>query len=340
MNGIDLLNSACQLMIAIAVGMNARHSILLRVYALLCLASSGFGLFLSTSNETIIVLATISAVKAMLLLLVSYQLTGRKVVMPIALVFIISIFAAPFSSGGFARISIVISLLLNSVSFVLIALKRELKIAGSLGLVSCLTGLMIIAASRAGLGAIPWFWQDILLLPALWILSCQPIAEPQAQGKAMITALGIARFLAFVAVALPFLLLSTSAIHELGHALVGIASNCNIAQAGLYDYSHYPPILVECSEQASERLTLAGGFVVTLLISLLLALTGIRMLRSFSLIIFAFNILLSYNDFQRISSTAVFWLLFFSMLALIIIGVRSLAAAFIDEDSAFFGREQ
>jgi hypothetical protein len=91
-----------------------------------------------------------------------------------------------------------------------------------------------------------------------------------------------------------FLMLGTLGVHELGHSLAAKSFNCahstefGIGQAVTH---------VECKSNAGETFIILGGFILTLIISLLMYFLGNDFARRMSYLLIAFSLLAAIDDF-------------------------------------------
>ena len=144
-----------------------------------------------------------------------------------------------------------------------------------------------------------------------------------------------AKFFIFIISITAFMLLSTVALHEFGHAMIAQYYNCEHTRAVIYDVVLSPHTAVQCSSYNDVLFTL-GGLMATFIIGLIFLLTGSQFTTRLSYLIFGFALLISYGDLTdlRVSKNTIAAAIFLSLI-IIIISIIRLSSFYLKQQEIF-----
>jgi hypothetical protein len=142
-----------------------------------------------------------------------------------------------------------------------------------------------------------WFIPNAILLYLLFIKMrqghfCMIPYEPAKHHIPVVVE--VFKFSFFVIALSVFLMLGTLGVHELGHSITAKAFGCSHETS--FGIGH-AVTHVMCESSAGSILIILGGFILTLVVSLLMYFMGNDFAKRLSFLLLAFSMLISIDDF-------------------------------------------
>jgi hypothetical protein len=190
-----------------------------------------------------------------------------------------------------------------------------------------------------------WFVPNILMFFVLYLIYLDVknlgiLEKKKVLKKKKIVFLNLvnvfAKFFIFIISITGFILLSTLALHEFGHAMVAQYYGCEHTKAVIYDIIDYPHTEIRCSSYYNDTLLTLGGLLATLTIGLIFLLAGGAFTTRLSYLIFGFSLLISYGDLTDlgISKNIIATIIFLSLI-IIIIAIVKLSSFHLKQQEIF-----
>ena len=145
-----------------------------------------------------------------------------------------------------------------------------------------------------------WFLPNLAMVYLLYLMGRErrifvSVHDTGSTGKHHIpVVVEVFKFGFYIVCLCVFLMLGTLGVHEMGHSLVAKSFGCSYQTR--FDISH-AVTHVECESAAGSSLIVLGGFVLTLVISLLMYFMGNDFARKLAFLIFGFSIITAVDDF-------------------------------------------
>jgi hypothetical protein len=295
--------------------------------------------FLEPSREDFILMVTaLTVISAVLLLYVVYKITNNKNLLYLLILFITSVFAINFSLNAFFLSTMVISYLLIIIVFLDLFFFSNyyLKRAGFLGLFYTIISILLLVLIFFGLEPARLFWfipNTLIFFVLLFIyLDVKQLGiikiERYKYKKKRFTFLSFTeifvKFIVFIISISIFILISSVAIHELGHALIAQYYGCEHSKAVIYDIIKPPHTEIRCNEYYNNVILTLGGIMFTFVIAFIFLLTGGVFTTTLSYLIFGFALLISYGDLSDlgISKNIIVTIMFLSLVIIIFAIIR------------------
>lgn len=306
------------------------------------------GMLEPNNKDFIVVSAVLTVVSSILILYMAYKITGNRNLVYLLILFITTIFAINFSIKAFFIATLGVSYVLMSIVFMHLFFFSNyyLKRAGLAGMVHVFFSVILLALALFGKEAhtLPWFLPNVLMF-FVFLLIYQDIINLgviKREGPAKDEKLGIfsyiltlGKFIVFICSISVFILVSSVAVHELGHALVAQYYGCEQFKAVIYDIVE-PHTEIKCKAYYNNFLLTLAGLGATSIIALVFLLTGTQFTIGISYLLFGFGLLIVYGDLVDIgTSKNIIALILLSSVIVIGISIVKIAAYHLKQQDVF-----
>ncbi len=293
-----------------------------------------FGLLPFTEQDFIIMNTTLTIVTSSILLYTIFILTNEKRLLYVLFIFCASIVAINFSLASFYPITLIASDLINIIVFLelIISPHITLKKAGYAGICYAVSlgvfTAFLFSSSSISTGRLPWFIPQTFFFLVLFFIHTdirtagihpQKNDVPFRQNSIIAYILTFLKFAVYISALLSFGILSTIALHEMGHALVAQYYGCSHVRAVVYDIINPPHTEIICQNQYNDTFISLGGVIATTIIGLLLFASGNAFIQGIAFFIAGVGFLIGYSDLKGIGTSG-------NVLAIVII-ISALATA-------------
>lgn len=307
-----------------------------------------FGFSEPSNYDFILMQVVLTTVGSVLILYSVYQITGNRNLVYLLIFFITAVFAINFSVRAFFITTLAVSYFLTMIVFLDLAIVSNyyLRIAGYFGLFYA--GASIAISSFILFGSeshrLPWFLPTILVFFVFYFINMDVsrlgIIKRIVIGKtkkfqAINYFVVFGRFLVFVVSMNGFVLISSIAIHELGHALAAQYYGCENLKAVIYDVIA-PHTEFRCKFYYNDAVITMAGLAATMAVAIIFMLTGSKYTRDFSFLLFGYGLLISYSDyFEAGLSDNIAVILFVASLVCIMITVVGISYFYLKQEEIF-----
>lgn len=307
-----------------------------------------FNMLEENPHDFIIMQVVLAAMSSALILYAVYKITGKTHLIYLLFLFATTLYAINFSLNAFFIASLAVSYFLVMIVFLELSILSNyyLRLAGyyglSYGVLSTIFSTLLLLGVEPG--KVPWFLPMIgmalsLVFIYLDVRNLGITKDNAFQNRKRIPILNyvevFAKFLIFIISINGFLLVSTIAIHELGHALVAQYYGCEQFKAVIYDISS-PHTEIKCGGYYNDAILTLAGIMITSVAGLVFAITGNKYAKGFSFLIFGYGLLIAYSDLlvAGISQNMAI-VVFVGSLLTIIITVVKLCFSYLHEEEIF-----
>ena len=268
-----------------------------------------FGTLQPLGSDLVLLLIGTFALSGMLLLYLCYRYTRNKHLIYVFLLSFVGFLCAPFAQGAFLYLVLGICFLITILAYseLLCFKNRLLRRSGLLGIASTLILIALFALIPFGWNslAIPWFI-PLLLLAGSYHFILKDMQEfgvldnaPSAKHHpALHVGAVFIRFIIFVFSLCAFTFLSTVALHEFGHSIVGEYYGCEKHTAIIYDVTHKARTELVCQGPYDSFILTIAGFAITVLLGMVFLIVGDNFTVRLSTLILGFSLLIAYGDFS------------------------------------------
>jgi hypothetical protein len=126
------------------------------------------------------------------------------------------------------------------------------------------------------------------------------------------------------------LIISTTALHELGHSLNADLYDCNY-KAVIYDSGNNPYTDVTCKNPVDEVLLVPGAIFLPIIFASLLLLSSKRLIKNLALLIYGYSLIIPLHDYKLfISDSIIFTVLTFAGV-LILLAVYNIVQIYLKD---------
>ena len=299
-------------------------------------------------RDFILVYTFLTLITAVLMLYTVYKITDNRNLIYILLLFIISFFSIIYISKAFFLITIISSYLLLAIVFLQLMFVANiyLRDAGYLGVGYILlsTILLILTVFGADPSRLVWFIPNIILFCVFLFLFLdiknQGVIIDNAKKKTKNRVLSFVslflKFSVFIISLVPFVLLSTIAIHEVGHSIVAQYYECEYSKSIVYDILDSPHTEIRCSSYYNDIVLTAGGIIAPMIIAVIFLLLGGNFTRDISSLMLGFGLLISYGDLSSLSvSEGITTSIMILGYAVILISIVNLSVFYLKQNEIF-----
>jgi hypothetical protein len=307
-----------------------------------------FNFLKPTKEDFILMNFALTVVSSILILYVIYKITDNRNLVYLFVLFLTAIFAINFSLNSFFLFSMAISYLLIIIIFLdlIFFSNLYLKKAGFAGLSYAIISIffLILVVLNFKSFDLPWFIPNILMFFVLYLIFLDiknlGVIEKKALKKKKIVILNFinvfVKFFIFIISISAFILLSTVALHEFGHAMVAQYYGCEHTRAVIYDIILAPHTEIWCSYYYNNIILTLGGILATFVIALIFLLTGGNFTTRLSYLIFGFSLLISYGDLTDLGiPKSIIATIIFLSLIIIIIAIVKLSSFYLRQQEIF-----
>lgn len=304
---------------------------------------------LEPNNEDFILISSVfTVVSSILLLYAIYKITNNKNLVYLLVLFITTVFSINFSIKVFFITTLAVSYLLITIVFLELILFSNfyLRRAGYIGLFYSASSILLLALTFIGKSAHKLFWFIptasmffVFLLLYFDVINLGIIRKEKFKQKKKILILEyvliFSKFLVFIISVSAFILVSTIAIHELGHALVAQYYGCNQFKAVIYDIIA-PHTEIRCDSYYNDIALTLAGLAATLVIGMIFILTGGEFTLGLSYLLFGLGFLISYGDLIDLGiSENIIAIVLLSSLIIIILAIVKISLYYLRQQDIF-----
>ena len=307
-----------------------------------------FKLLEPNNKDFILVNTFLTVVSSILILYSIYKITGNRNLVYLLVLFITTVFAINFSINAFFLATLAVSFLLMTIVFLELIFFSNfyLRRAGYIGLFYTAISIMLSVFTFFGKEVHKLFWFIpnsliffVFLLIYLDIINLGIIKKEKYEEKKKFLILryfGVfSKFLIFIISISGFILVSSIAVHELGHALVAQYYGCGQFKAVIYDIIA-PHTEIKCDSYYSNITLTLAGVLATLVIGLIFTLTGTQFTKGLSYLMFGFGLLISYGDLTDLGvSKNIVALVLLLSLVVIILAIIKISAHYLKQQDIF-----
>ncbi|MFH1850065.1 MAG: hypothetical protein ABH879_07850 [archaeon] len=264
------------------------------------------GLYQPSAADTLFIESIANVASAAVILVVAYYLTHKKWILSLLFTFLLVIAGLRLSlEAYFIYVSVLANLLIMlSLMSLLFVSNRYLRHAAVVGLVYSWVSLSVLAMLLIGRTPVMIFrfLPNLLLVTVFFLLyldirNCH-IRTPLLTAAHYPHHIRFALYIVFILAITSFTFLSTVALHEMGHALVAQYYGCSRSRAVIYDIVGPPHTELICSPLVNGLLITLGGLGLTTLVAAVFFLSGCRLTRGISYLLFSFGLIISYSDMK------------------------------------------
>jgi hypothetical protein len=304
-----------------------------------------FGLLKPTSEDLILIESFFIALQAILILFIIYKLTNNKHLLYFLGLFLTSVFFVSYGIGSFFLFITFISHLLMLIIFanLLFFLNHYLRKAGLIGLCYSIVSILFLAFAFLGLEGFRTlkFIPNILMFFVFWFLyldvkKCGMIGKKKTKRriKSLMIFTLFFKYLIFIFTISMFIMLSTVAIHEMGHAIVSQYYGCTYAKAVVYDTAKSPYTEMRCDSYYNDVILTLGGIGATLVVVFLFLLTGGEFINRMTMLMLGFSLLVAYGDLIELGiSINVVAIVIFTSMIIITLSIMRISLYYIKRES-------
>lgn len=307
-----------------------------------------FQLLEPNNNDFVLINSVVTVVSSILILYAVYKITGHRNLVYLLVLFISTVFAINFSIKSFFITTLAVSYLLMAITFLELVFfsNSYLRWAGYVGLSYAAASILLLTLTFIGKEAHKLFWFIpatlmffVFLSMYLDVTNLGIIKREKLKQKKKILIFAyanvLAKFLIFITAISAFILVSTVAIHELGHALVAQYYGCGQFKAVIYDIIA-PHTEIRCESAYNNVVLTLGGIAATLVIALVFILTGGQFTTGLSYLLFGFGLLISYGDLTDLGiSKNIIAVVLFSSLITIILAIINISVYYLKQQDIF-----
>ncbi len=290
--------------------------------------------------------------KAILFVILIYYMIRNKNLLYFLFLFLLTTLAILFSINTFFLVVSLASYAIMSIaSFDLFLLpNRYLKRVGILSLTYSTLSifLLIFVFFEKNILNIWWFVPNILLflILVLFILAVKHSEIDQYRGyppkirKAILSLLFL-KFIIFLSSVTLFILLSTIAIHEMGHSLTAQYYGCERSKAVIYDITGSAHTEMVCSGYYNDDIITIAGTLFPIAVGLIFFLTGGAFTTNIAYLIFGFALILPSKDLEVLGvSESITYLLVACGFVIMVYGVLKLSINYMKQKGGLFAEDR
>ena len=161
--------------------------------------------------------------------------------------------------------------------------------------------------------------------------------EPKPKKRKIIYPILFMKFIIFISFVTIFALLSTIALHEMGHFIAGNYYGCERNRAVIYDISELPHTEMICNRYYNDTIITLAGVFLPILIGLIFFLTGSGFTTNLSYLIFGFSLIIPSMDLEslNVSQSSIFLVILFGFVILLY-GIVRLSASYVKQGGGLF----
>lgn len=307
-----------------------------------------FQLLEPNNNDFVLISSVVTVVSSVLILYAVYKITCHRNLAYLLVLFISTVFAINFSIKSFFITTLAVSYLLMAITFLELVFfsNAYLRWAGYVGLSYAAASVLLLTLTFIGKEAHKLFWFIptsllffVFLLIYLDVTNLGIIKKEKIKQRKKILIFAYAnvlgKFLIFITTISAFILVSTVAIHELGHALIAQYYGCGQFKAVIYDIIA-PHTEIRCESAYNNIVLTLGGLAATLVIALMFILTGGQFTAGLSYLLFGFGLLISYGDLTDLGiSKNIIAVVLFSSLIIIILTIIKISVYYLKQQDIF-----
>lgn len=309
-----------------------------------------FELLEPNNKDFVLVNMVLTVVTSILILYAVYKITGNKNLVYLLMLFITTVFAINFSIKAFFAVTLAVSYLLMALVFLDLVFFSNfyLKRAGFIGLFYVIVSVFLLVLTFLGNEAYRLFWflptisMFFVFLLIYWdvtnigVIKIKREKNKQKKEFAVLAYTSVfGRFLIFTVSISAFILVSSVAVHELGHALTAQYYGCGQFKAVIYDVIA-PHTEIICDFYYNDLILTLSGFGATLVIALMFVLTGSQFTKGLSYMLFGFGLLISYGDLVDLGiSKNIIALLLLLSLVIIVFATVKLSVYYLKQENIF-----
>src|SRR3989338_3719793 len=271
-----------------------------------------FGILAPSGFDFALMNLVLSVVTSVIIIYISYKIAAKKNLIYLLFLFMAAIFAVNFRIKSFFIFSMAISSLLLVIAFVDLAFysNYHLRRAGFFGLFYAGMLMLYIALSYTLFESFRLLWllpniamflvvrSFYLDVSNLGIHSLDLKIRKSSSTLHLVTL--FFRFAIFLVSVMGFMVLSTIALHEFGHAIAAQYYGCEHTKAVIYDVLGSPHTEIICSSYYNDMVITLGGLMATFVVGAVFLIAGSEFTTLLSIIIFGLSLLISYGDLSEL----------------------------------------
>lgn len=306
----------------------------------------GVGVISPIENDFILLGGLFNIIKAALFVIIVYNFISDKNLLYVLFLFLLTVLAMPSNiSMFFSMISFVSYAIIAIASFDLFVLSDKLlRKAGIFSLFYSLISIFLLITVNKGPSKVIWFVPDIILFIVflLFVLDIENWGskqkkEQKQKKRKIIYPFLFMKFIIFMFFITIFALLSTIALHEMGHALAGQYYGCERSRAVIYDISELPHTEMICTGYYNDTIITLTGIFLPIIIGIVFLLTGSSFTTNFSYLIFGFSLIIPSLDLEslNVSQSSIF-LVILSGFVILLWGIVKLSTSYVKQKGRLF----
>ena len=306
----------------------------------------GVGVINPIESDFILLGGLFNIMKAALFVIIVYNFISDKNLLYVLFLFLLTALAMPSNINMFfCIISFVSYAVIAIASFDLFLLSDKLlRKAGIFSLFYSLISIfLLITVSMSPSKIISFIPNTILFIVFLLFVldienwgSKQKKEQKQKKRKIIYPFLFM-KFIIFMSFVTIFALLSTIALHEMGHALAGQYYGCERSRAVIYDLSDLPHTEMICTGYYNDTIITLAGVFLPIIIGIIFLLTGSSFTANLSYLIFGFSLIIPSLDLEslNVSQSSIFLVILLGFVILLY-GIVKLSVSYVKQKGGLF----
>ncbi len=289
-----------------------------------------FNLIMYASGDLLLIYAILTFLETLLLLIIIFSFRRNRRIFYLLFIYLFFIILVLFGLK-FSNFLLISSFLLITILFVILLPFPHFTKISKIGIFysSLSLFLQVILLFQSRICSLAILVSNIFFFIFIYVLVMETKKSPMEFFEKRIFprknsyVFDFLRYFVFIIILTNFIFIGVLAVHEGGHFVVSkFTPGCSLERIVYEGNLPHTEILCNNSQEATSRIIL-GGILIPIIISLLFFFGGGTFMKEISMLIFGFNIVISYKDFIALGlseNISTFFSIFGSIIILLAIG--------------------